>query len=238
MADYIVTSGELTTVADAIREKNGTSGSLSWPNGFVEGISSGSGSWQTAFEGSVTTEQSEMGNIGYINYNEQLTADTLKITFDGIEYECEKISTITSNMYGGFGEDGLDFSEYPFLIMSTEDENRVFTESAGTHTLKIEEPQSGGSSDFSTAEVTVVWNAARDTVVLYGANISNIDDPSFGVMWLDGDLREHFEAILYRQEASYEIDTEKTTASISVSGNAELDENYITITGDCTITIS
>lgn len=43
MADYIVTSGELTTVANAIREKNGTSSSLSWPNGFVSGISSGGG---------------------------------------------------------------------------------------------------------------------------------------------------------------------------------------------------
>lgn len=43
MADYIVTSGELTTVANAIREKNGTSSSLSWPDGFVSGISSGGG---------------------------------------------------------------------------------------------------------------------------------------------------------------------------------------------------
>ena len=43
MADYIVTSGELTTVANAIREKNGTSSNLSWPNGFVSGISSGGG---------------------------------------------------------------------------------------------------------------------------------------------------------------------------------------------------
>lgn len=43
MADYIVTSGELTTVANAIREKNGTSSSLSWPDEFVSGISSGSG---------------------------------------------------------------------------------------------------------------------------------------------------------------------------------------------------
>lgn len=43
MADYIVTSGELTSVANAIREKNGTSSSLSWPNGFVSGIGSGGG---------------------------------------------------------------------------------------------------------------------------------------------------------------------------------------------------
>ena len=43
MADYIVTSGELTTVANAIRAKNGTSSSLSWPDGFVSGIGSGSG---------------------------------------------------------------------------------------------------------------------------------------------------------------------------------------------------
>jgi len=44
--DYRVTGSELTTVADAIRQKGGTSEKLVWPNGFksaVEDISGGSG---------------------------------------------------------------------------------------------------------------------------------------------------------------------------------------------------
>lgn len=210
----------------------------------LEGGGSGGGgsSWQTVFEGNVTTEQSEMGNIGLISYNEQLTADTLKITFDGIEYECDKRSTGTSNIYGGLSEYGPDFSEYPFAIVSRSEGTQLFTESAGSHSLKIEtsnESGGGGSSDFSTAEVTVVWNTARKTAVLYGANFTNIDDSSVGTVILDGDSHKNFEAILYQQKATYEIDREKSSSlSINVSGNAELDEDYIYITGDCTITIS
>ena len=102
-----------------------------------------------------------------------------------------------------------------------------------------EEAGGGGSSDFSTAEVTVVWNTTRKTVVLYGASFSNIEDSTtYGMVRLDGDLHANFEAILYQQKAAYFIDMEKSTATVSVSGNAELDEELITITGDCTITIS
>lgn len=38
MAEYIVTDSELTSIADAIREKDGTSESLTFPNGFVNAI--------------------------------------------------------------------------------------------------------------------------------------------------------------------------------------------------------
>ena len=38
MANYIVTDTELTSVADMIRSKAGTSASLSFPNGFVSAV--------------------------------------------------------------------------------------------------------------------------------------------------------------------------------------------------------
>jgi hypothetical protein len=38
MANYIVTDTELTSIADAIRAKGGTSATLSYPNGFVSAI--------------------------------------------------------------------------------------------------------------------------------------------------------------------------------------------------------
>ncbi len=38
MADYIATDTELTTVADAIRTKGGTSAALEWPSGFAQAI--------------------------------------------------------------------------------------------------------------------------------------------------------------------------------------------------------
>jgi len=38
MADYLTTDTELTSVADAIREKGGTSAALVWPSGYVDAI--------------------------------------------------------------------------------------------------------------------------------------------------------------------------------------------------------
>lgn len=38
MADYLVTDTELTDVADAIREKGGTSAALEWPDEYVSAI--------------------------------------------------------------------------------------------------------------------------------------------------------------------------------------------------------
>lgn len=38
MADYIATDTELTTVADAIRTKGGTSAALEWPSGYAQAI--------------------------------------------------------------------------------------------------------------------------------------------------------------------------------------------------------
>lgn len=38
MADYLTTDTDLTTVADAIRAKGGTSAALEWPSGFAQAI--------------------------------------------------------------------------------------------------------------------------------------------------------------------------------------------------------
>ena len=43
MASYVVTEDELTAVADAIREKGGTSAQLEWPDGYVDAIGAISG---------------------------------------------------------------------------------------------------------------------------------------------------------------------------------------------------
>lgn len=48
MADYLTTDTDLTTVADAIRTKGGTSAALEWPSGFAQAISdipSGGATW-------------------------------------------------------------------------------------------------------------------------------------------------------------------------------------------------
>lgn len=94
MADYIVTSGELTTVANAIRAKNGTSSNLSWPDGFVSGISSGSGGGGssdfsianvTVVNGGTSPNATEIEFIGINPNNDEL--GMIFISNGGV-YEC------------------------------------------------------------------------------------------------------------------------------------------------------
>lgn len=89
---------------------------------------------------SVTTVQGDFGNIASLSYSTPIDADTIKVTFDGTEYVCNKIVGERSYGYGGMGERGPDFSEYPFAIIPYFDEgfNRIFTETAGTYQVKIE----------------------------------------------------------------------------------------------------
>ena len=53
MAEYITTDTELTSIADAIRTKGGTTENLTFPNGFVsaiEAISGGGSSFIVFYE--------------------------------------------------------------------------------------------------------------------------------------------------------------------------------------------
>ena len=93
--------------------------------------------------------------------------------------------------------------------------------------------EGGGSSDFSTAEVTVVNNTNTGVNIL-GAIIDH-DVINGGMIMADNDTHA-IEAVLYKAEGLIIVDDEEAT--ITVSGDAELDETSVIITGDCTITIS
>lgn len=96
----------------------------------------------TLWEGSVTIEVEEGDTSPYyteISYIKQITADKLRVTFNGVVYECNKEDVDEGNLYGGNG----DFSNYPFTIFSAIEPsgsvyNELATEAGGTHTLKIE----------------------------------------------------------------------------------------------------
>ena len=240
MADYIVTSGELTSVANAIREKNGTSSSLSWPNGFVSGIGSGGGgsTWNTVFEGSVTTAQTE--GMPYPSNTHDITltlsgADRIKVTFNGQEYELPKALVGGNFGYGALSEGTPDLNTYPLFIAQNSNSIIVFTQTAGTYSLKIEEPQSGGESDFSTAVVTIVNNTDAETAGgLLMTIIDEIDDETM-MITVNSLPSGIFTAPLYKGALNAAYLGRRVA---TVSGNAEYDDGDITITGDCTITIS
>lgn len=95
---------------------------------------------------SVTTAQDEYGYItGTLAYSTLIDADTVKVTFNGVEYICENRnhSPLNNNVYGApYNDDteSYDWSEYPFFLIGVKSDgtNVLGTETAGTYQVKIE----------------------------------------------------------------------------------------------------
>lgn len=97
---------------------------------------------QTLFNETVTTIEGEDDSSATLAYSQAITADTLIVTFDGVEYTCPANDAGVATVYGGYSPTGTDFSEFPFAIASIPNSvqliNRLFTETAGEHTVKVE----------------------------------------------------------------------------------------------------
>lgn len=96
----------------------------------------------TLTEESVTTTKSDPSAPyawGHFSYSSFIDANTIIVTFNGTEYEASKTESSGGNAYGGIGSSSFDFSEYPFAIMSNSQHgNYLYTETAGTYSVKIE----------------------------------------------------------------------------------------------------
>ena len=87
---------------------------------------------------SVTTVFDEVNNSGKLAYSTSIDADTIRVTFDGTEYTCNAQEGEMGTLYGApMGEEGIDWSEYPFQISSGL-RNDIYTETAGTYQIKVE----------------------------------------------------------------------------------------------------
>lgn len=101
--------------------------------------------WATLTDESVTTaiEGNNTFAVGNFAYSELITADTIKVTFNGAEYICNK--QINSFGFDYYGADigvplgaSVDWSEYPFSVSETPVDDLLGTETAGTYQVKIE----------------------------------------------------------------------------------------------------
>lgn len=107
---------------------------------------------------------------GALSYSGLIDADTLHVVFDGTEYVVSKETTGGSNFYGGVGQSGPDDRTYPFAIESGIFGNQLYTEVAGTYSLKITAPQEGAEvSDCFTKAVKSISNAFVVTVSSSGS---------------------------------------------------------------------
>ena len=95
----------------------------------------------TLAEETVTTikksEQSPFAE-GEITFEKPVTADKIHVTFDGTEYDCEKVVVYGSEYYGAIPDltQGFDWSEYPFCLNPSN--NMIATQTAGTYQVKVD----------------------------------------------------------------------------------------------------
>lgn len=98
--------------------------------------------WVTLAEETVTTTEQGGHNGAQLSYSQFIDAETIRVTFDGVEYECERLESSGGYIYGGFSSTPSphpDFSQYPFTIRSRIGiGNFLVTETAGTYAVKIE----------------------------------------------------------------------------------------------------
>lgn len=101
----------------------------------------------------------------------------------------------------------------------------------------------GGSSDFSTAEVTITNNSSEE-VQFYIPTYMNI--PDYGAiiqsfMWTNSEEPTFEGEVVIPTNGELYVGSslaQFTTSNTSITGNARLENGQLIITGDCTITIS
>ena len=199
-------------------------------------------SWSTFFEGEITAEEQDDMYSALLPTSNSINANKIKVTFNDIEYECTKISFNGDTYYGGFSEEGPIFSEYPFVIANTD----VYTESPGTYSIKIEVPQeSGGSGDWSAAEVTFInYSLSNVTITCTSVDSRGITTSSFILDPIGGKNptgnRQICTIPMYKNNYLLLSEQISSNESIMTNGNIRYDESYsgYFITGDCLITFN
>lgn len=237
-----LSNGGLFEVKELEVTENGTyeqSGEMY--NKVIVNVEGGGTSWQTVFEGSVTTEEDSGFATGTVEAS--VSADTVKVTFNGTEYECSKNEDDSYGAPWNDSTDAFDWSTYPFNFNIHGSVLMFNTESAGTYTLKIEEPQSGGSSDFSTA--TLVIDNIAENPALPEIFVSYVAEP----LW-DGQIAsdvgvplEEFPAtikvIMYKGKARLQMPIDTTYVALDGDITRSVDNEFTYyITGDCKITLN
>ena len=172
MADYVAREWSNGDIVTAVNLNNIEQG--------VAGIDLGyscSEEWVTLTDESVTTE-APTGVVNPtpeapISSSKQIVADTIKVTFDGTVYECNRKA---NDFYSYYGADlptlpggDIDWSQYPFAILSSQGNSRLVTETAGTHQVKIEVYE-------KTVETSECFDRARGYSCSGGTTTTLVDE--------------------------------------------------------------
>lgn len=98
------------------------------------------GDCETLFEETVTT--SEQGGAPFafatLAYNSPITADRIRVEFNGALYEIYRYELAWGAIYGGWDGSKPIFNDYPLAITVTTDGlNTIMTEDAGTYSIAV-----------------------------------------------------------------------------------------------------
>lgn len=126
---------------------------------------------QQLFTETVTTVDDGGLAWGDFAYSTQITVDTATVTFDGTDYVCSMlVDPDGANVYGGYGEESPDFTDYPFTIFSEPGSNYICTPTGGTHTVSVAGTSSSieTSPAFETAVSSVVDTSTMPMLCVSG----------------------------------------------------------------------
>lgn len=166
MAEYIVTDSELTSIADAIRVKSGTSGSLAFPNGFIDAIETSTGV-------SLADLSSGATPIGEV--------DITGLTF--VQSAFAYHPNITSVVGDGYFNAGYIFQgctgiKSVHVSLTDSVNSNYFTGCTGLETAVLSQPVQGGTAMFNSCTTLEIADLdvyqLRNNYFAYDNNLATI----------------------------------------------------------------
>lgn len=133
---------------------------INWQNGdtiTAEKLNKMDNGWSVGntplFNESVTTVDSSGVNMATFDYASPINHSTITVIFNNNEYTCSRIDAFGNYYYGGFSENGPDFSVYPFAIECNTglNSNNIYTSTEGTYSVSVSANTIDISDNFSAA---------------------------------------------------------------------------------------
>lgn len=93
--------------------------------------------------GTTTSQENFNTAVAALAYSKEITAASLLVTFNGVEYNLERNDYSGTHCYGGVSSTGPDFSNYSFVIASSVYngivQNTIMTAEPGTYSIRAME---------------------------------------------------------------------------------------------------
>lgn len=156
---------------------------------------------EVLFDETISSSGSDPVYMAVLAYSLPIMADTLIITFDGVEYTCPRQSSASGmSVYGAPASLPADYSQFPFTLSSANGtQNFIYTQTAGEHTIK-------GVAVSLDVTTTNCFNKAVQSVEIDNAYIISTSRDSGGNTTVDRTYQEIHAAIASGKFASVDGD--------------------------------